>query len=226
MLKKIMMKEKLKIDIVSDVVCPWCTIGYKRLEKAINELGIQDQVEIEWQPFELNPNMPAEGQNLQEHIADKYGSTIEQFKESQQRMIEAGEEVGFTFNYFDNMRMSNTFEAHILLEYAKHFGKQTELKMTLTKAFFSERKDVSKREVLKQALKDVGLNVDEGMSKLDNDDVRYEVKSKEGLWQNAGVSSVPTVIFNRKSAVTGAQPIETFKQVLSELMNKQETVSK
>ncbi|WP_298498232.1 DsbA family oxidoreductase [uncultured Algibacter sp.] len=220
------MKEKLKIDIVSDVVCPWCTIGYKRLEKAINELGIQDQVEIEWQPFELNPNMPAEGQNLQEHIADKYGSTIEQFKESQQRMIEAGEEVGFTFNYFDNMRMSNTFEAHILLEYAKHFGKQTELKMTLTKAFFSERKDVSKREVLKQALKDVGLNVDEGMSKLDNDDVRYEVKSKEGLWQNAGVSSVPTVIFNRKSAVTGAQPIETFKQVLSELMNKQETVSK
>lgn len=220
------MKEKLKIDIVSDVVCPWCTIGYKRLEKAINELGIQDQVEIEWQPFELNPNMPAEGQNLQEHIADKYGSTIEQFKESQQRMIEAGEEVGFTFDYFDNMRMSNTFEAHILLEYAKHFGKQTELKMTLTKAFFSERKDVSKREVLKQALKDVGLNVDEGMSKLDNDDVRYEVKSKEGLWQNAGVSSVPTVIFNRKSAVTGAQPIETFKQVLSELMNKQETVSK
>lgn len=220
------MKEKLKIDIVSDVVCPWCTIGYKRLEKAINELGIQDQVEIEWQPFELNPNMPAAGQNLQEHIAEKYGSTIEQLKASQQRMIEAGEEVGFTFDYFDDMRMSNTFEAHILLEYAKHFGKQTELKMTLTKAFFSERKDVSKREVLKQALKDVGLNVDEGMSKLNNDNVRYEVKSKEGLWQNAGVSSVPTVIFNRKSAVTGAQPIETFKQVLSELMNKQETVSK
>jgi predicted DsbA family dithiol-disulfide isomerase len=88
------MKEKLKIDIVSDVVCPWCTIGYKRLEKAITELGIQDQVEIEWHPFELNPNMPAEGQNVQEHITEKYGSTLEQQKESQQFMTEAGAELG------------------------------------------------------------------------------------------------------------------------------------
>ena len=145
------MKEKLKIDIVSDVVCPWCTIGYKRLEKAILELGIKDQVEIEWQPFELNPNMPAEGQNVTEHIAEKYGSTIEQQKQSKQQMIDIGEELGFTFDYFEEMRMVNTFESHILLEYAKNFGKQTDLKMRLTTAFFSERKDVSKREILKQA---------------------------------------------------------------------------
>jgi len=214
------MKEKLKIDIVSDVVCPWCTIGYKRLEKAISELGIEDQIEIEWQPFELNPNMPPEGQNVTEHIAEKYGSTLEQQKESQQRMADIGEELGFKFDYFEEMRMSNTFDAHILLEYAKDLGKQTELKMRLTTAFFSERKDVSKREVLKEALLDVGLNAEEALAKLDNEDARYEVRSKQGYWKNLGVNSVPTIVFNRKSAVTGAQPIDTFKEVLTELTAK------
>ena len=212
------MKKKLKIDIVSDVVCPWCTIGYKRLEKAIAELGVEDQIEIEWQPFELNPNMPAEGQNVREHITEKYGSTLAKQKESQEHMAQIGEELGFTFDYFDEMRMVNTFEAHILLDYAKQFGKQTELKMRLTKAFFSERKDVSDRNVLKEALLDVGLNAEEGLAKLESEEARYEIRSQQGYWQNLGVSSVPTVVFNRKSAVTGAQPVETFKQVLEELI--------
>ncbi|AEH02621.1 DsbA family oxidoreductase [Lacinutrix sp. 5H-3-7-4] len=212
------MADKLKIDIVSDVVCPWCTIGYKRLEKAIQELGIEDKIEIEWQPFELNPNMPAEGQNVIEHIAEKYGSTLEQQRASQKHMTDAGEALGFKFDYYDDMRMANTFDAHILLEYAKDFGKQTELKMTLTKAFFSDRKDVSKREVLKEALLEVGLNAEEALAKLDSDDARIEVRNKQDFWKNMGVNSVPTIVFNRKSAVTGAQPVDTFKQVLSELL--------
>ena len=212
------MTKKLKIDIVSDVVCPWCTIGYKRLEKAIQELGVADQIDIEWQPFELNPNMPAEGQNLNEHITEKYGSTLEQQNQSKKMMTDAGEELGFKFDYFDDMRMVNTFDAHILLEYANDFGKQTELKMTLTKAFFSDRKDVSKRDVLKAALLEVGLNADEALAKLDSDEARLEVRNKQGYWKNMGVNSVPTIVFNRKSAVTGAQPVDTFKQVLSELI--------
>ncbi|MEP3836312.1 MAG: DsbA family oxidoreductase [Algibacter sp.] len=218
------MKEKLKIDIVSDVVCPWCTIGYKRLEKAITELGLNDQVEIEWQPFELNPNMPAEGQNVTEHIAEKYGATLEQQKESQQHMTEVGEDLGFKFDYFDNMRMVNTFDAHVLLEYAKDFGKQTELKMTLTKAFFSDRKDVSDRAILKEALIHVGLNADEALAKLDNEEARYQIRQTQNYWKNLGVNSVPTVVFNRKSAVTGAQPVDTFKQVLNELIAEQPNV--
>ena len=213
------MNEKLKIDIVSDVVCPWCTVGYKRLEKAISELGMQDQVEIEWQPFELNPNMPPEGQNLAEHIAEKYGSTPEQQKASQQNMANVGQEIGFSFDYFEDMRMVNTFDAHILLEYAKEFGKQTDLKMLLTTAFFSERQDVSKREILKKALVDAGLNAEEGLDRLDNENARKEVRENEDYWKNAGINSVPTIIFNRKSSITGAQPVETFKQVLSKLMN-------
>ncbi|MCI2229394.1 DsbA family oxidoreductase [Polaribacter sp. MSW13] len=212
------MKEKLKIDIVSDVVCPWCTIGYKRLEKAITELGIQDQVEIEWQPFELNPNMPVEGQNVNEHITEKYGSTTEQQNQSKEMMTEAGAELGFIFDYFDEMRMVNTFDAHILLEYAKDFGKQTELKMAFTKAFFSDRKDVSKVEILKETLISIGLNADEALSKLKNEEARNEVRTKQKYWKSLGVNSVPTIVFNRKSAVTGAQPVATFKQVLSELI--------
>ncbi|AKP50882.1 DsbA family oxidoreductase [Cyclobacterium amurskyense] len=212
------MKDKLKIDIVSDVVCPWCTIGYKRLEKAISELGIEDKIDLEWQPFELNPNMPAEGQDLYEHIAEKYGSTMEQQKESQETMTDAGEELGFTFDYFEGMRMSNTFEAHVLLEYAREFGKQTELKMRLTKAFFSERKDVSDRAVLKKALLDVGLNAEEALAKLEDQEARKEVRDKEAYWQNIGVRSVPTIVFDRKSAVTGAQPIDVFKKVLTEML--------
>lgn len=212
------MTKKLKIDIVSDVVCPWCTIGYKRLEKAIQELGVADQIDIEWQPFELNPNMPAEGQNLNEHITEKYGSTLEQQNQSKKMMTDAGEELGFKFDYFDDMLMVNTFDAHVLLEYANDFGKQTELKMTLTKAFFSDRKDVSKRDVLKAALLEVGLNADEALAKLDSDEARLEVRNKQGYWKNMGVNSVPTIVFNRKSAVTGAQPVDTFKQVLSELI--------
>ena len=212
------MTDKLKIDIVSDVVCPWCTIGFKRLEKAITELGVEDQVEITWQPFELNPNMPVEGQNVNEHITEKYGSTTAQQNESKKMMTEAGAELGFKFDYFDEMRMVNTFDAHVLLEYAKDFGKQTELKMTLTKAFFSDRKDVSTKEVLREALVSVGLDADKALAKLEDEEARSEVRDQQNYWKNMGVNSVPTVVFNRKSAVTGAQPVATFKQVLTELL--------
>jgi len=217
-LKNKIMIDKLKIDIVSDVVCPWCTIGFKRLEKAITELGVEDQVEITWQPFELNPNMPVEGQNVNEHIAEKYGSTTAQQNESKRMMTEAGAELGFKFDYFDEMRMVNTFDAHVLLEYAKDFGKQTELKMTLTKAFFSDRKDVSTTEVLREALLSVGLDADKALAKLEDEEARSEVRDQQNYWKNMGVNSVPTVVFNRKSAVTGAQPVATFKQVLTELL--------
>ncbi|MEN8815677.1 MAG: DsbA family oxidoreductase [Nonlabens sp.] len=216
------MKPKLKIDMVSDVVCPWCTIGYKRLEKAITDLGISDQIEIEWQPFELNPNMPAEGQNLQEHLAEKYGAGPEQHQQMQNQMKAAGGEVDFVFNYNDDMKMSNTFEAHILLKYAKEFNKQTDLKMILMKAFFTDNKDVSDREVLRQSLQEAGLNVEDAINRLGNKEAQKEIRDQQNYWKNMGVNSVPTIVFNRKSAVTGAQPVDIFKKVLEEAMNERE----
>jgi len=214
------MASKLKIDIISDVVCPWCTIGYKRLEKAITEMGVEDQIELEWQPFELNPHMPIEGENVQEHIANKYGASLEDQKRSQEHMAEVGAELGFTFDYFDDMKIVNTRDAHILLDFAKEQGKQTELKMRLVTAFFSERKDVSDREILLQELRSIGLDTDMARTRLDDDNARYEVQSKEAYWQNVGVSSVPTMVFNNKSALTGAQPVSVYKQVLTELLEQ------
>ncbi|CAM1349327.1 DsbA family oxidoreductase [Tenacibaculum insulae] len=208
------MKEKLKIDIISDVVCPWCTIGYKRLEKAISDLDLKDQIEIEWHPFELNPDMPIEGQDLTEHITEKYGATLEQQKQSQTQMTIAGREVGFKFDYFDTMRIVNTFDAHVLLDYAKEKGKQTELKMALTKAYFSNRKNVSEREILKEVLIEIGINTEKAFTYLNDKEIRYNVRNKQSYWKSMGVNSVPTFVFNKKNTVTGAQPIETFKQIL------------
>lgn len=215
------MKTKIKIDVVSDVVCPWCAIGYKRLEQAITEMGIQDKIELAWQPFELNPNMPPEGQNVEEHITEKYGSTPEQQKESKAHMTAVGAEIGFKFDYFKDMRMVNTFDAHVLLDYAKGQGKQTALKMRLMNSFFGERKDVSNRSVLKEELEAVGLNATEALAVLDNDDMRNKIKFEENYWKNLGVSSVPTVVFNRKSAVNGAQPVAVYKQILTELLESE-----
>ena len=212
------MADKIKIDIVSDVVCPWCTVGYKRLEKAISELGIQDKVEIEWQPFELNPTMPAQGQNLNEHMMEKYLMSPEQLKQTQQQMVNAANDVDFDFNFDDKSLMVNTFEAHILLEYAKGFGKQTELKMQLMRAYFSDGKDVSDKNILKQALLDVGLNAEEALSKLNDEEAIKEIRTKQDYWKGMGISSVPTIVFNRKSAVTGAQPVSSLKKFISEML--------
>ncbi len=213
------MATKIKLDFISDVVCPWCIIGYKRLEKAISDLGIQDWIEIEWQPFELNPDMPAEGENVREHITRKYGSTPEEGKRLEENITELGAELGFRFDFFNEMKIVNTKEAHILLGYAKDYGKQTELKMRLFEAYFNERKDISDRQMLIQQLQHVGLSSDEALLRLENDEVREHVKTTEAYWHSLGVSSVPTMVFNRSSALTGAQPVEVYKQVLAELIN-------
>ena len=212
------MSNKIKIDIVSDVVCPWCTVGYKRLEKAISELGIQDKVEIEWQPFELNPTMPAGGQNLNEHMMEKYRMSPEQLNQTQKQMVDAAADVDFDFNFNDETLMVNTFEAHMLLDYAKDFDKQTDLKMQLMKAYFSEGKDVSDKTVLKQALLDVGLNAEEALSSLNNEDTIKEIRAKQDYWKGLGVNSVPTIVFNKEKGITGAHPISRLKNVLSEIL--------
>ena len=212
------MKNKIKIDIVSDVVCPWCIIGYKRLEKAIKELGFEDKIEIEWHPFELNPNMPVEGENVIEHVSNKYGMNKEQALASQKSMTKNGEELGFKFNYFDEMKIVNTRDAHILLDFAKEFGKQTKLKMRLMEAFFSEQKDISNRDILLKEFQSIGLDIDKAREILEDKKNREEIKIIESSWQKKGISAVPTMIFNNDSMMNGAYPVETYKQVLSELI--------
>lgn len=219
------MTATIKLDFVSDVVCPWCIVGYKRLQQAIDELGVQDQIDITWQPFELNPDMPAEGENITDHIVRKYGSSPEEAKGNADNITALGAEMGFTFDFFDGMRIVNTRDVHILLEYAKEHEKQTELKMRLFDAYFTEGKDISDREVLRQELQTIGLDSYEALLQLDNPEALEQVKTTESFWQGLGISSVPTVVFNRTSAVNGAQPVEVYKQILTESLNPVSTDS-
>ena len=176
------MESVIKIDVVSDVVCPWCIIGYKRLEQAIQELGLEDKIELEWQPFELNPNMPAEGENLRQHLANKYGTTPEDSVRARDNLTNLGKEVGFDFDYFDDMKMVNTRDAHVLLQWAEQFGKQTELKLALFAAFFGQRKDVSDRNTLATILTDIGLDANMGIATLDDASNADSIEYQESQW--------------------------------------------
>lgn len=212
------MKDKIKIDIISDVVCPWCIVGYNHLAAAITELDLHDQVEIEWQPFELNPDMPAEGEELTSHLARKYGATKSDSDRTRENITNAGAAYGFNFNYFDDMKIVNTLDAHTLLDFARQTGQQTALKLRLFTAFFSEKKDISIQEVLVNEAKAVGIAPEQAQKILADKNSKSQVKARESQWQQMGVNSVPTVVFNRTSALSGAQPQATFKQILQELM--------
>ncbi|TRX59714.1 DsbA family oxidoreductase [Carboxylicivirga sp. M1479] len=214
------MNDKIKIDVVSDVVCPWCAIAYKRLERAIEEMGIQDKIDLEWQPFELNPQMPSEGEDLTEHIRRKYGSSAEDLQRSKEQMVALMKDYDFDFDYYDGMRMPNTLNAHILLEYAKEKGKQHDLNMRFMRAHFSERKSLLHPDVLLQELTSIGLDAEEANNCLSDDRRKADVLEKENYWKNHGISAVPTMVFNLNSAVTGAQSVDVYKQVLSELLSQ------
>tara|TARA_B100000929_G_scaffold282994_1_gene263603 strand:+ start:623 stop:1267 length:645 start_codon:yes stop_codon:yes gene_type:complete len=210
------MSDKIKIDIVSDVVCPWCLIGYKRLEKAIYELGVNDRVEIEWQPFELNPGMSAQGEISYDYRSRKYGATKEDTDRQTAYLTRLGAEEGFTFDFFDGIKIINSQDAHILLDYAKDFGLQTALNLRLVSAFYSERKDISDRDILHKELLTVGLNADEAIKRLDNADARTQIQREEKHWINKGVTGVPAMFFNSLKPIVGAQSVSTYKQVLTE----------
>ena len=217
----------IKLDFISDIVCPWCIIGYKRLQQAIDELGIQDHVDLNWQPFELNPDMPTEGENLTEHISRKYGLSHEDAKQNADQITELGAEMGFKFDFFNGMRIVNTRDAHILIGFvkdnAKQHGKQTEFVLRLFDAYFNQQKDISDRTILLQELKNIGLDSDEALLQLANEEAIEDIATTESFWRNQGVASVPTMVFNRTSAVTGAQPVEVYKQILMELLDIENT---
>lgn len=206
---------KLQIDIVSDVMCPWCVIGYRQLATALEATGTPH--EIRWHPFELNPDMPPEGQNVREHVAEKYGSTKEQSDASRVRMIQAGAEVGFEFRYADDMRMHNSFNLHQLLHWAEQQGRMHDLKMALFAAHFTHGRNLSDDAVLADVAAEIGLDRSEALAVLTDQRFATEVRAAEQVWINQGIQSVPAVIFNRRHLVSGAQGVENFTSILNQL---------
>lgn len=214
------MSKRIKIDIVADVVCPWCAIGYRRLNQAIEELELENKVEIVWQPFELNPDMPIYGKNANQYSIDKYGLNPNDMGPRRANLVARGEEVGFKFDFFEEMKIINTQDIHILLDYAKEFDKQTQLEVRLVEAFFSERKDISDKDILSEELQSVGLNVNEALARLDNFKLRSQIIERERYWLSKGISGVPTMIFNDDITLNGALPMGTYKQVLTEILEQ------
>ena len=208
----------VRIDFVSDVSCPWCVIGLKSLEQALSTLQDTVAAEIHFQPFELNANMAPEGQDIGEHIAEKYGSTAEQMAQSREAIRARGEALGFTFSMDKRGRIYNTFDAHRLLHWAELAGRQRELKMALFDAYFTQGQDPSSHEVLLKAVADAGLDADTAAEVLSSGQYADEVRAREQFYQQNGISSVPAIIINERHLISGGQPPEVFEQALRQII--------
>jgi len=212
------MQNKISINIISDVSCPWCIIGYRALSLALDELKAHERVDINWLPFELNPTMPSEGQNRNDYIREKYGLTPEQGKANRDNLISRGAELGYAFNFPDDGRVYNTFNAHRLIHWAKEHALQTQLKLALFDLFFQQEGNPSNQQDLLKCVKEVGLDENRATEILEADDYVNEVKQELTFARKNGISSVPAFIFENKYLVSGGQPTEVFINALKELM--------
>lgn len=213
------MTKKLKIDFVSDVSCPWCAIGLQSLQVAAQRLAGEVELDIHFQPFELNPQMVPEGQDIAEHLHEKYGSSPEQASAAREAIRARGEALGFTFNMEQRGRIYNTFDAHRLLHWAESegAGQQLALKQALLKAYFTDGEDPSNHALLLRVAEQVGLDRARAQAILEGDSFAAEVRAQEQFYLGQGIHSVPAVIINDRHLVSGGQPPEVFEQALRQI---------
>ena len=206
----------VQIDIVSDVMCPWCIVGFRQLEQALGMTGMGAY--IRWHPFELNPAMPPEGQDLRAHLAEKYGTTPAQSAQNRKMLTDLGASLGITFNFSDDSRIVNTFAAHQLLGWAQSEGVQHPLKLALFEAHFGEGRDVSDVAVLADIAASVGLDRDAATAMLQSGERAEEIRAHQQFWTSRGVSGVPSMVFDGRYMLTGAQGAETYAQMLQKVV--------
>ncbi|MBU6489104.1 MAG: DsbA family oxidoreductase [Burkholderiales bacterium] len=211
-----MTAQPLEIDFVSDVACPWCAIGLSSLQQALARLGGEVDARIAMHPFELNPEMAPEGENVIEYLSKKYGRTPEQIAETQATIRERGAEVGFRFG--ERKRVYNTFDAHRLLHWAKSEGKQVALKLALLQAYHTDGKDPSDRTVLIDVARSVGLDAGKARDILESGQFADEVRAEEQEYQAMAIHSVPAIIFNGRYLLSGGQPAEVFEQAIRQII--------
>lgn len=212
------MTNPIRVDIVSDVVCPWCAIGYHQLQRASEQTGLP--VDVHWHPFELNPDMGVAGENLRDHVKRKYGASSEESARTRDRITEIGAGVGFAFDYGDDQRMWNTFRAHQLIDWAEEQGRAHEMKMALLAAFFTEGRNVDDLDVLEDVAASVGLDPSAARSMLELGERAEQVRAKERFWLEQGVSGVPAMVFFGKYLVTGAQGEDNYARILQQLASE------
>ena len=208
---------KMMAFFVSDIACPWCAVGLASLEKAIDLVKDHATVELHFQPFELNPHMGSEGEDIVEHLTQKYQISPEQVAVNQQRIAQRGAEVGFQFNQAGRKRIYNTFDAHRLLHWAEEeCGGQAQhkLKRSLLEAYFTQGENPSNHSVLLDAVERAGLDRTRASQVISSDEFRNEVRQSQQLYLSQGIQSVPAVIINQRYLVQGGQPVEVFEGAL------------
>ncbi|WP_102272980.1 DsbA family oxidoreductase [Cytobacillus massiliigabonensis] len=212
----------MKIEVWSDYVCPFCYIGKRRLENALAQFPYKDQVEVEFKSFELDPNSPKySGKNIHEALAAKYGMSVEQAKKTNEGIGQHAASVGLTFN-FDDMKPTNTFDAHRLAKFAKASGKEAILSEKLLHAYFTESKEISDHTTLADIAEAAGLDRQDALNTLqDKNAFANDVRIDEAIAQQYGISGVPYFIINQKYAISGAQPPETFANALQKVWEEE-----
>jgi len=213
------MTPTLKIDFVSDISCPWCAIGLSALVQALANLQGEVAVDIHVQPFELNPQMPAGGQDIGEHLTQKYGSTLEQQAQIRDTIRQRGSDVGFAFSPSGRGRIYNTFDAHRLLHWAglESPRLQLALKKALLAACHTESQAMESHEVLLAAVANAGLDAQRAQAILSSEEFAAEVREAEAFYTRHGITSVPAVIINNKHLISGGQPVAVFEQALRKI---------
>lgn len=206
----------ISVEIWSDIVCPFCFIGKKNFEAALKAYKGSEKIEVVWRSFELDPNTK-KSQNIKIHdlIAKKYGRSPEWAKENNQRLTTQGQTIGIDFD-FESIIPTNSFDAHRLLHLARAENKQNETADLLFKAYFSQGKDIAEPSVLLEIAKEAGLNGERAKQVLENQEFTEDVRAEEQEAQQLQISGVPAFVFDRKYLVSGAQPVETFLEVLNE----------
>jgi predicted DsbA family dithiol-disulfide isomerase len=212
------MTRRLRIDFVSDIACPWCVIGLASLRQALGRLEGGVEADIHFQPFELNPDMPPEGENTTEHVRRKYGSDPERSRAAREAIRQAGADLGFTFNYSPESRIWNTLDAHRLLFWAGREGRQMQLKEALFRANFTEQKSMSDPDVLVEAAVAAGLDAGMARTILGSDMFLADVRAEQSVWRNRGISAVPAIIFNQRWMIQGGQPSQVFEQAIARIL--------
>jgi predicted DsbA family dithiol-disulfide isomerase len=214
------MSRLLKIDFVSDVSCPWCIIGLGGLEEALRRVDGLVQADIHFRPFELNPDMPPEGQNIAEHVAMKYGATPEQSAGARAMIKARAAEVGFAINTGPESRIYNTFDAHRLLHWARLEGRQYPLKRALFEAYFTHGRNPGDIDVLAETAGQAGLDIEAARGVLATDRYADEVRAEELRWREAEIHAVPAVIIDDRYLISGGQPADAFERALRKIAAK------
>lgn len=207
----------MKIDFVSDIACPWCAVGLNALEQALARLDGTVQADIRFQPFELNPQMPPEGEEIVAHLTRKYGISPADVERNGEAIRQRGASVGFVFGQGKRRRTYNTFDAHRLLFWADIEGSQRALKHALLKAYFTDGEDPSDHAVLIRVAGEVGLDPAAAKAILESDRHAAEVRERERFYEALGIHSVPSVIIDDRHLIQGGQPVEEFERVLRQL---------